>query len=1432
MCQLHYLKSSLFLILFTGLIAGQVALAQVRYVQSGAGGDGLSTATPSGNLPAMLSSLSATGGTVLVGGGLYTPTSTTARTVSFSIASGVQVFGGYNADFTTRTLPGQPGIGAPTGTTLSGNIGSLTATNDNSFHVVRFRNASASTRLDGVVIAAGNASSSGVDARGGGIYNDGGGSGNSSNPVISHCWLTSNTAGTGGGLSNFGQGGNSSPTLLNCLFTGNHSTATFFSSGGSALYNDGRSSGRSSPLISNCTFSGNTIASSSGVPGAGRVLLNDGRTSGISSVTLVNCVVWNNGGDNAFVNNTNGSVTVRYCLIEGSEVDYSTASGTPATLTSDPLFVNAAGGNFRLRGCSPAVNVGDPNTTSVTLGNTDLDGLPRFFNSGRVDLGAFELQTAPDPAVVITTQPPTGSTVCAGSDLIVSVAFSGTATGIQWFRGNTALTGQTSASLTVSGVTSASVGTYRAVLTGACNSVTSSGFVLALAQPLGITSQPGLGALPCPGGTVTVSVSVSGTPSFTYQWLKDGVPLTSPASATAASLMLTNLSTADAGQYAVVLTGRCNSLTSNAVSIAPRPTLLYVTTTGAGLADGSSVGNALSGTALRASLLTACPSSTFLIGSGLYLPTTGTDRSLSFLIPSGIQVYGGYDATFTTRTTNPSIGTPTIGTPTGTTFSGEIGNPVSTTDNSFHVVRFQNTNPATRLDGVLITGGYANGNNPDFWGGGIYNDGRNGGNSAPVIANCWLVNNTANSAGGGLYNDGTAGNASPTVTNCVFLSNSANSNGGAIGNDGASSGTSRPQISNCLFQNNIAKVFAGAIYNVSSSPTIDNCTLTGNTSPENGGAIHSTQSSVTLTNSVLTGNTARFGGGINQSGGSLLITNCTLTSNTVGSSGGGLHTNQTSLSVLQSAFLNNRSVSNGGAYTSDGGTAVFNRCRFVGNRSGSAGGAMYLLRGAAPAIINSELSDNESPFGGGIYSSQANPTLINSTLFSNRASSGGRAIYTITNPVGLTNCIVWNNGGQNAFEVSSGGSVSVSHCLIEPGETNFVVVSGTPVTLRNDPRFTDAANGNLRPTACSPTIDTGDPNTGTAITGNADLDGQVRLFGGGRIDIGAYEFQGQAGAVAAIQSGPPSGSVLCAGGSVSVGLSTSGAVNSIQWFRNGTLLPGQTTATLSLTNLQPADTGSYSAVVTGCQNSLTSTVFSLTVNLPPTNPSLTITGASAGTLTCALPSATLTASATNGVSYSLSDGQQNTTGVFVVSTSGVYSVSVGGAAGCTTPAVATATVVSNTAIAAQLTPSTAGLCASTQLILTGSGGGPGATYTFSGPAGLIQSSLTPTVSITQTGTYNLTVTGTNGCTAITSLTLNVALSPVVTLTYLNNGTVLQVTGGILYELKRVIDRINGYEIRTVDSSRDGFFNLKKPESFTVIVTGANGCQTTVLGATP
>ena len=98
------------------------------------------------------------------------------------------------------------------------------------------------------------------------------------------------------------------------------------------------------------------------------------------------------------------------------------------------------------------------------------------------------------------------------------------------------------------------VGNYAAT-------ILASGEVVPLTVPPGITSQPS-DAVAIAGNNVSFTVAATGTPPPAYQWLFNGTNLTS---ATAATLLLTSVTLAQAGSYAVLITnvaGATNSTTA------------------------------------------------------------------------------------------------------------------------------------------------------------------------------------------------------------------------------------------------------------------------------------------------------------------------------------------------------------------------------------------------------------------------------------------------------------------------------------------------------------------------------------------------------------------------------------------------------------------------------------------------------------------------------------------------------------------------------------------------------------------------------------------------------------------------------------------------------------------------------------------------------
>ena len=159
-------------------------------------------------------------------------------------------------------------------------------------------------------------------------------------------------------------------------------------------------------------------------------------------------------------------------------------------------------------------------------------------------------------APVITTQP-VSQTAQAGATVTFKVTATGAPT-YQWRRNGAAISGATSASYTITGVTAAAAGTYTVVATNAAGSVTSTGAVLTVNASPVFTLQPASLTVVA-GGSVTFTAAASGTPAPTYQWFKNGAAI---SGATGASYTITGVTAAAAGTYTVVATNAAGSVTS------------------------------------------------------------------------------------------------------------------------------------------------------------------------------------------------------------------------------------------------------------------------------------------------------------------------------------------------------------------------------------------------------------------------------------------------------------------------------------------------------------------------------------------------------------------------------------------------------------------------------------------------------------------------------------------------------------------------------------------------------------------------------------------------------------------------------------------------------------------------------------------------------
>jgi predicted outer membrane repeat protein len=366
--------------------------------------------------------------------------------------------------------------------------------------------------------------------------------------------------------------------------------------------------------------------------------------------------------------------------------------------------------------------------------------------------------------------------------------------------------------------------------------------------------------------------------------------------------------------------------------------------------------------------------------------------------------------------------------------------------------------------------------------------------------------------------------------------------------------------------------------------TIVNSTFTLNKAIR-GGAIYNNGGSLTITDSTFTYNqavnaTSQQGGAIYTTSGNVTITDSVFMGNVTDGSGGAVFSNISSMTINGSTFTSNIANGNGGGVY---GAATINRSTFSGNKA-NFGGAIYVGFETA-TINNSTFSGNTANGqGGAIYFTDNNAATLNvsgSTFSGNGAPTGG-GIVSNTRPVSIRDSIITNSTGGNCATVASGA------------------VNGDGFSLTDDNTgctgFTNSANINLGTldyngsatktfglNAGSAAINAGSPVCSNAPT---DQRGAARV---NACDVGAFEY---GGSLRSLGFATPSSDVLIGltntipvTVTLDAPLTGASAVTAYIWVNGGsvtgetyyapfgvqtvTINPGQTTATVTLTLLNP-----------------------------------------------------------------------------------------------------------------------------------------------------------------------------------------------------------------------------------------------------------------------
>jgi hypothetical protein len=164
-------------------------------------------------------------------------------------------------------------------------------------------------------------------------------------------------------------------------------------------------------------------------------------------------------------------------------------------------------------------------------------------------------------SAAISTQPSSQS-ICPTQPVTFSVTATGSGLSYQWRKNSSNISGATSSSYSISSVASGDAGSYDCVVTGTCNSVTSNAATLTVNTSAAISTQPSSQSI-CPSQPVTFNVVATGS-GLSYQWRKSSVNI---SGATNSSYTIPSVASGDAGSYDCVVTGTCNSVTSNAATL-------------------------------------------------------------------------------------------------------------------------------------------------------------------------------------------------------------------------------------------------------------------------------------------------------------------------------------------------------------------------------------------------------------------------------------------------------------------------------------------------------------------------------------------------------------------------------------------------------------------------------------------------------------------------------------------------------------------------------------------------------------------------------------------------------------------------------------------------------------------------------------------------
>jgi parallel beta-helix repeat protein/predicted outer membrane repeat protein len=1017
-------------------------LMSTVYVDAAAAGanDGADWSDAYTNLQQALTTASS-GETILVAQGTYVPvlpSATANANDTFDLVEGVTLQGGYPTGGAASPDP------AAYPTILSGDLGlPPDPSSVQSYNVVTSDSEDSSTVLNGFTITGGNADGgSNVTQDGGGMFDS------SSSPTVMNCTFTGNTAvADGGGMYNEDD---SAPTLTNCTFSNN--SAPF----GGGMYNE-----QSSPVLQNCTFSANNAAEE-----GGGILNKDASSPNLSACLFIENTAGNesaSGYGAGMLNQDNCSPMLSNCdFIDnqstedgGGMFDYDNSapqlsnclfSGNSALLDGGAVFGTFTTGQASaiFTDCTFAGN-----TAEFGGGFYNYDSSPTFINC------LIDGDGADDGSAVYSYQSSTVTmTNCTVDGSIVCVSFSTVEIN------NTILTGYLSSD---GGQVSYSDidGDYYANGIDGGDASASQYHNLIGVDPMFtgvgpapyslVAGSPCIGAGDAADVPAGVTADLAGNPRLTngnvdlgayeFTLLPEVEPMDVMVGASTGASERGPIGTGGFSD-ADPATGFLHSASN--VSLGGSITMSWIDQNiGNTPAPGGYVDDVyLSSTPqLNASSMvvdSVTQTQTIAPGAGVPVSTTFTLPSDSF--PAGTYYFVVQDnATGTfpelARTSGVAASTAVQVTPAAQTIYVDINTPAipNLQDGTSWATAFASLQQALAVasSGDIIdvaqgtylpseiadpTVSFELDNGVSLYGGfaGNVNGDENGGNPGATGFTTYLSGSIGTPYTGNFGFSYSVVSADNVTSPTVF--DGFTITGGFADGAGVNQGTG-----------------GGAfIDDCTSALTLSNCTFSGNTA-FGGGGMYVDDSSPTLIDCAFIQDTGYgAGGGLYLAGSSPTLAGCTFSGNETFNYGGGIFNDDSSFPTLVDCTFNRNTANDGGGlYCYSDLTLV--DCTFIGNQANDDDGGGIFANNASLTMIDCVLNGNTASEGGGMLLFRGSTDLVNCVLCGDGATGKDGAIYNLGSSLTITNCTITDDTAPQfgaIYTAANYGSTTITNSIV------------------------------------------------------------------------------------------------------------------------------------------------------------------------------------------------------------------------------------------------------------------------------------------------------------------------------------------------------------------------------------------------------------------